>query len=163
MSEQDFLFLPHSSFSVLILSFISPTIFSLITFFFLFFFPLFYFYFYFVFLSSFFFLLPSLFLFFSFFPTVNVTSSVGLATFFLFIAQVFISNQKLNYPFLHMILIYTVYFNYYFFIFFTVFKIFLFYFLYLLIFHFRFLFLFLSIFFIFRYSSGRHLLRFLLY
>ena len=69
MSEQDFLFLPHSSFSVLILSFISPTIFSLITFFFLFFFPLFYFsfYFYFLFLSSFFFLLPSLFLFFSFF------------------------------------------------------------------------------------------------
>ena len=58
----------------------------------------------------------SFFLFFFFFPAVNVTSSVGLATFFLFIAQVFISSQKLNYPFLDIILNFTVYFNYYFFI-----------------------------------------------
>ena len=53
--------------------------------------------------------------FFLFFPTVNVTSSVGLATFFLFIAQVFISSQKLNYPFLDIILNFTAYFNYYYF------------------------------------------------
>ena len=62
-----------------------------------------------------FFSCPLSFSFFLFFPTVNVTSSVGLATFFLFIAQVFISNQKLNYPFLDMILNFTVYFNYYYF------------------------------------------------
>ena len=71
MSEQDFLSLPHFSFNVLILSFIAPTIFSVIAFFFFFYFPLFYFYFYFyfyfIFLSSFFFLLPSPFLYFSFF------------------------------------------------------------------------------------------------